>query len=565
MTEINTTHRPLIGGIQIVSARLEGSTPDPISSGTLTALATRNNQKVLVTCQHVMAGVELGGRFKNVSRDEEMYQPIADLEAYKVGTGVTAESFTLVNNREDVAYCLPTEDIPPEHLSFYLHSGDGSHESKLLVAGTVEPEEEMEVTVLGSRNGEYNLTINAVGQPRPIGLHAFVDVAVAPRPSSMDQFEGDSGAPVIKETEPNSGRFNLVGMFVGGIPDPLTGLLGEELYILPASHAERELGITFGKRDPIADGFASPEHSSAGETVRLDGSDSRDPDNSDPEVISPDRLDLIFAWEQIDGPTVENFQTLPNGIAVFTVPTTVPEDARRPIRFRLTVTDTYGLQATTEVRANRKPIVNVVDGEGNVIDSTIDAVVDTEVTLDASGSWDPDGDRLFFSWDQPGASDPIIPVEQRTERRVAFTPGEEGRLVFDLTVSDGLGGESTARVTINVVPPPAPVANAGENRQEDTGVTVTLDGSTSTPMEGLTYSWVVDEPTHGVTLVDANTARPHFTSPVEDVDVAFTLTVTDGAGRTATASVTLRFRDTWSDWQDVVPIQHQGELVAGAR
>ena len=56
MTEINTAHRPLIGGIQIVSARLEGSTPDPISSGTLTALATRksDHQKVLVTCQHVM-------------------------------------------------------------------------------------------------------------------------------------------------------------------------------------------------------------------------------------------------------------------------------------------------------------------------------------------------------------------------------------------------------------------------------------------------------------------------------------------------------------------------------
>ena len=260
MTEINTTHRPLIGGIQIVSARLEGSTPDPISSGTLTALATRKSgqQKVLVTCQHVMAGVGLGGRFKNVSRDEEMYQPIADLEAYKVGTGVTAESFTLVNNREDVAYCLPTEDIPPEHLSFYLHSGDGSHESKLLVAGTVEPEERMEVTVLGSRNGEYNLTINAVGQSEIIGLRDFVDVAVAPRPSSMDQFEGDSGAPVIKETEPNSGRFNLVGMLVGGIPDPLTGLLGEELYILPASHAERELGITFGKRDPIVHAVADP-------------------------------------------------------------------------------------------------------------------------------------------------------------------------------------------------------------------------------------------------------------------------------------------------------------------
>ena len=76
MTEINTTHRPLIGGIQIVSARLEGSTPDPISSGTLTALATRKSdqQKVLVTCLHVMSDGGLSLVHQPLEDDEEMYQ-----------------------------------------------------------------------------------------------------------------------------------------------------------------------------------------------------------------------------------------------------------------------------------------------------------------------------------------------------------------------------------------------------------------------------------------------------------------------------------------------------------
>ena len=212
---------------------------------------------------------------------------------------------------------------------------------------------------------------------------------------------------------------------------------------------------------------------------------------------------------------------------------------------------------------HNKPIVNA--------GYTQQAHVGDLVTLDGSGS-DPDnrGD-VTFRWKQVFSppslvlSEDPVDLSDETDPSPTFTPVKVGNLEFELTVTDVDGLSASDAVTINVVPPPAPVANAGENRQEDTGVPVTLNGSTSTPMEGLTYSWVVEEPTHGVTLVDANTARPYFTSPVEDVDVAFTLTVTDGLGRTATASVTLRFRDTWSDWQDVVPIQHQGELAAGAR
>ncbi len=212
---------------------------------------------------------------------------------------------------------------------------------------------------------------------------------------------------------------------------------------------------------------------------------------------------------------------------------------------------------------HRKPVANA----GNPQQPHVGDLV----TLDGSGS-DPDnrGD-VTFRWKQVFSppslvlSEDPVDLSDETDPSPTFTPVKAGDLEFELTVTDVDGLSNSDTVTINVVPPPAPVANAGENRREDTGVPVTLNGSNSTPMEGLTYSWVMEEPTHGVTLQDADTARPYFTSPVEDVDVTFTLTVTDGTGRTATAQVTLRFRDTWSDWQDVVPIQRQGELVAGGR
>ncbi len=67
----NARQRPVRAGIQVTSAR---STTDGISSGTLTALATRNSQKVLVTNQHVMADGGLSLVHQPLEDDEEMYQ-----------------------------------------------------------------------------------------------------------------------------------------------------------------------------------------------------------------------------------------------------------------------------------------------------------------------------------------------------------------------------------------------------------------------------------------------------------------------------------------------------------
>ena len=550
MSFITGEHRPIIGGIEITSARGRSPRPERINSGTLTGIATRksDNQKVLFTCLHVLTGANVIGAALNLNDDEDMYQGSYAFWSNRVGDSPTAIPLNpVIQNRADAAYCIP-HNLTHQNLSFYLHGGQpNDHDTKLLIAGTIEPEVGMQCKVFGSTNGEYDITITKTGLLRNISERPYRGIAAFDK-GTRENYEGDSGAPIVKEVAP--GKFKMVGVLFGATGRVGDQLFGDEVYLYPASVAESMLGITFGKRATTMHVFASPAHANVGDRVFLNGSGSFDPDGGD----------LTFLWEQIEGQDVENFQTTDTSIASFRV----PEGGYGSLRFRLTATDEYNLESIREVIVNRNPVAKPGENRDEV--HLEEVTLDGRQSIDYARSTEQDITQLTYLWQQVFDSDPEaaqtpeIPLTNPTTDTARFTaPAENHRLKFKLTVTDRNNFSHSAEVTINVVPPPAPVANAGEDRQEDTGVTVTLDGSNSTPMEGLTYSWVVDEPTHGVTLVDANTARPHFTSPVEDVDVTFTLTVTDGAGRTATASVTLRFRDTWSDWQDVVPIQHQGE------
>jgi hypothetical protein len=74
------------------------------------------------------------------------------------------------------------------------------------------------------------------------------------------------------------------------------------------------------------------------------------------------------------------------------------------------------------------------------------------VTLDASGSSDPNGDSLIYSWSV--ASGPSISLSDPNAAQPTFTaPDEPVTIVFELSVKDGAGGSSTDTAEITVVPP----------------------------------------------------------------------------------------------------------------
>ena len=260
-----------------------------------------------------------------------------------------------------------------------------------------------------------------------------------------------------------------------------------------------------------------------GATVTLDGSGSSDPDGDN----------LSHAWTQTAGPTVTLSSTTAAS-PTFTAPDVTTATA---LTFRLTASD-GSLSATDDVTVTVRH-VNRAPTAAAGSDQTVDER--TTVTLDGSGSSDPDSDGLSHSWTQTAG--PTATLSDASAAGPTFTAPEvtaDTDLEFELTVSDGsLSDADTVTVTVRHVNR-APTADAGSDQTVDERTTVTLSGSGSDPdKDGLSYAWTQLAGTTA-TLSDATVASPTFTAPEVTVNTALTfrLTVSDGS-LSATDDVTV--------------------------
>lgn len=282
------------------------------------------------------------------------------------------------------------------------------------------------------------------------------------------------------------------------------------------------INVTTTNRPPVAN--AGPDQSvTAGVQVALNATASSDPEGA---IAS-------YRWSQIAGPSV----SLSNANAAQTL-FTAPASGNGGVSlvFEVTVTDAGGLQGTDQVVVN----VTSPDNQPPVADAGPDRTV-TEtnvVTLDGSGSSDPEGGALSYFWSQIGGAP--VALSSATAVRPTFAAPEIGTvdvvLSFELTVTDAGGLRNSDRVNVTVVNAGAmPIADAGENMVVAPGTLVVLDGSASSDPDGriASYLWAQIWGEPSITLSDAKSTKASFIAP--DVggpgtSLAFELTVVDNEG-----------------------------------
>ena len=264
-------------------------------------------------------------------------------------------------------------------------------------------------------------------------------------------------------------------------------------------------------------------------------------------------------WSQTQGPTV-TLSSSTSASPTFTAPTVTSDQT---LTFSLTVNDGAVDSTPDTVDITIQNTIN----ESPTADAGDDQTVNegASVTLDGTGSADPNGDTITYLWSPPQQSllnennAFEVTLSSSTSASPTFTAPtvtSEQILTFSLTVNDGAVDSTpdTVIVTIldtdgNGVPNRTPTAHAGDDQTVNEGASVTLDGTGSADPNGdtITYLWSQNENNaFEVTLSSSTSASPTFTAPTVTSEqiLTFSLTVNDGAVDSTPDTVIVTILDT---------------------
>ncbi len=161
------------------------------------------------------------------------------------------------------------------------------------------------------------------------------------------------------------------------------------------------------------------------------------------------------------------------------------------------------------------------------------------ITLDGSGSFDPDGDTLSYQWTKTEGPDTALSeASTATLSFVAPAVSSTTRFTYKLTVEDGQNSAS-ASVSIQIspaTPNPAsnhqPIAKITAPQSATSGETVTLDGSGSSDPDGdtITYLWTKTQG-ENIALTNNTGSTLSFDAPTVQQPTTFTfqLSVSDAS------------------------------------
>jgi 5-hydroxyisourate hydrolase-like protein (transthyretin family) len=279
---------------------------------------------------------------------------------------------------------------------------------------------------------------------------------------------------------------------------------------------------------PVANAGTGANITLPANSVNLDGSKSVDPDGT----ISK------YSWTRIAGPNT------PVSTGSNTALLSLSGLVAGTYTYQLTVTDNSGASSSSQVKVivtaatNTPPTANA--GPNQQITAPANSV-----TLNGSGSNDPDGTISTYSWatvSGPGS----VTISNSNTATPSVVGLIAGGYIFELTVTDNKGATSKDQIAVTVLPQPlqvnqAPVANAGTNQTITAPVnSVALNGSSSFDPDGTitAYSWRQVSGPSASTIAAAKTSSAKASKLIVGQYV-FELTVTDNNGSTNSDQITI--------------------------
>ncbi|XP_054115104.1 dyslexia-associated protein KIAA0319-like protein homolog isoform X2 [Callithrix jacchus] len=294
------------------------------------------------------------------------------------------------------------------------------------------------------------------------------------------------------------------------------------------AHGEGYVNVTVKpeprkNRPPIA--IVSPqfqEISLPTTSTVIDGSQSTDDD----KIVQ-------YHWEELKGPLRE--EKISEDTAILKLSKLVPGN----YTFSLTVVDSDGAtnSTTANLTVNKAvdypPVANA--GPNQVI-----TLPQNSITLFGNQSTDDHG-ITSYEWSlSPSSKGKVVEMQGVRTPILQLSAMQEGDYTYQLTVTDTIGQQATAQVTVIVQPEnnKPPQADAGPDKELTLPVdSTTLDGSKSSDDQKIiSYLWEKTQGPDGVQLENANSSVATVTG-LQVGTYVFTLTVKDERSLQSQSSV----------------------------